>query len=277
VARHDAARAQAAAQHLAEPECLARAHLAMAAAAAGTDLATARVHLSSAYAQARLAQGEARGSAHQVMADLVTAAAALDPGLARRAAGHLDAWTRAAGTDGHRIAELALVLVPLDAALAERFVAAATERARIDTDFSAVLHTLAVLAGHYAATAGQPRTQEMADRILAVSASILEDRERAAAWQRCLPEAVALDPGMAAALVRRHQAGDRAALVRAVTPALARTDPYRAEQLARTLPDAESRDGARTEIVAHLARHAALVPRPAAPATRTPPALPPST
>jgi hypothetical protein len=76
--------------------------------------------------------------------------------------------------------------------------------------------------------------------------------------------------------VQRYAAADRAALVKAVAPALARTDPYRAEQLARTLQDAESRDGARTQIADHLARRAALAPRPAAPAARPAPlALPP--
>jgi serine/threonine-protein kinase len=274
-ARHDPARAQAVAQHLTEPECLARAHLALANAAAGTDLATARVHLSSAYAQARAAQGPDGAGAQQVMADLATTAAALDPGLAKRAAGHLDGWARAAGTDGHRIAELALVLVPLDPALAEGLLTAADERARIDADFSAVLHTLAGLAAAYAATA-RPRTEEMADRILAASRAVLEDRVRASAWQHSLPGLVARAPEIAAVLVQRYAAADRAALVKAVAPALARTDPYRAEQLARTLQDAESRDGARTQIADHLARRAALAPRPAAPAARPAPlALPP--
>ena len=274
-ARHDPVRAQEVAAQLTEPACLARARLAMASAAAGTDLATARVHLSAAYAHARAAQDQGGGRAHQVMADLAATAAALDPGLAKRAAGHLDAWARAERTDGHRIAELALTLVPLDPAQADRLVTAASGRARIDADFCAVLHTLAALAGCYAATA-EPRTEEMADRVLAASRAVLEDRVRAAAWQHSLPGLVARAPETAAVLVQRYTAADRAALVKAVAPALARTDPYRAEQLARTLQDAESRDAARVQIAGHLARRAALAPRPAAPAPRPAPlALPP--
>lgn len=276
VARHDLARAQAAAEQLTDAAYRASAQLALATAASATDLATARVHLSAAYQAARTAQDLDDPTAHQVMADLATAATRLDPALARRAARHLDAWARSAAADGAAIAELARAYVPSDAAAAERFLALAAEHARIDGDYWALLTTLAALAGHYAAGA-DPRTKDMADRILAASRSIVADRERASAWAYALPELVTRNPKMAGTLAGRFDGADRPALVGVLAPALARSDPERAEALARTLPNAASRDLVRAEIVRQSAVHALRdTAAPAAGPTRLDPPLPPA-